>query len=419
LRIWCGIDWSERHHDVALVDDEGALVAKRRIPESAAGFGQLLELLAEHGGRSDAPIPVAIETAKGLLPVALQAAGYRLFPINPLAVSRYRDRYAVSRAKSDPGDALVLANILRTDLAAHRPVPDDSELAATIRVLARAQQDAVWDRQQIVNKLRSLLREYHPAMPATFDDLASCDARAALHVAPTPAAAHKLRRASLRAALVRGGRRRNIDRQVDRILAGIRAEQFRHPELVEQAMGQAALAHLRALDTAVANIAELEHALGEAFAQHPDAAILTSFPGLGIVLGARILGEMGDDRSRFADAKAFKAFAGTAPVTRASGKKTSVTRRVVRNRRLCQAGYLWALPLLTHSPGARAHYDHRRERGDSYNAAAPVTWPPLLRDPVPLPATPPQLRRSQGLPDPNQDRGLTATGRAMSVRPWA
>src|SRR6476620_3615021 len=103
LRIWCGIDWSERHHDVALVDDEGALVAKRRIPESAAGFRQLLELLAEHGGRSDAPILVAIETAKGLLPVALQAAGYRLFPINPLAVSRYRDRYAVSRAKSDPG----------------------------------------------------------------------------------------------------------------------------------------------------------------------------------------------------------------------------------------------------------------------------------------------------------------------------
>jgi len=88
------------------------------------------------------------------------------------------------------------------------------------------------------------------------------------------------------------------------------------------------------------------------------------------VLGARILGEMGDDRTRFADAKALKAFAGTAGVTRASGKKTSVTRRVVRNRRLGQAGYLWALPLLTHSPGARAHYDHRRERGDTYSAAA-------------------------------------------------
>jgi transposase len=369
LRIWCGIDWSERHHDVALVDDEGALVAKRRIPESAAGFRQLLELLAEHGGRSDAPILVAIETAKGLLPVALQAAGYRLFPINPLAVSRYRDRYAVSRAKSDPGDALVLANILRTDLAAHRPLPADSELAGSIRVLARAQQDAVWDRQQAANKLRSLLREYYPTLLATFDDLTSRDARATLGVAPTPTAAQKLRRSTLRAALIRAGRRRNIDHQVERILTGLRAEQFHQPDLIEQAMGQAALAHLRALDAAVANIVELEHALGEAFSQHPDAAIITSFPGLGTVLGARILGEIGDDRSRFADAKALKAFAGTAPVTRASGKKTSVTRRVVRNRRLCQAGYLWALPLLTHSPGARAHYDHRRHAGDRHAAA--------------------------------------------------
>ena len=116
-----GIDWSERHHDVTLVDDDGVLIAKRRIPDSAAGFRQLLELLAEHRERSDAPIPVAIETAKGLLPAALRAAGYQLFPINPLAVSRYRDRYAVSRAKSDPGDALVLANILRTDRPAHQP----------------------------------------------------------------------------------------------------------------------------------------------------------------------------------------------------------------------------------------------------------------------------------------------------------
>jgi transposase len=370
VRIWCGIDWSERHHDVALVDDDGVLIAKRRIPDGTGGFRQLLELLAEHRERSDAPIPVAIETAKGLLPAALRAAGYQLFPINPLAVSRYRDRYAVSRAKSDPGDALVLANILRTDRAAHRPLPADSELAGSIRVLARAQQDAVWDRQQAANKLRSLLREYYPTLLATFEDLTSRDARATLGVAPTPAAATTLRRPTLRAALIRAGRRRNLDRQVDRILTGLRAEQFHQPDLIQQAMGQAALAHLRALDAAVANVVELEHALGEAFSQHPDAAIITSFPGLGTVLGARILGEIGDDRTRFADAKALKAFAGTAPITRASGKKTSVTRRVVRNRRLGQAGYLWALPLLTHSPGARAHYEHRRERGDSYNAAA-------------------------------------------------
>ena len=103
----------------------------------------------------------------------------------------------------------------------------------------------------------------------------------------------------------------------------LRGEQFTQLPLVEQAMGRQALAHLQALNTAVANIADIEQALGEAFAQHPDAAIITSFPGLGTVLGARILGEIGDDRTRFADAKALKAFADTASVTRASGLKRS------------------------------------------------------------------------------------------------
>jgi transposase len=269
--------------------------------------------------------------------------------------------------KSDPGDALVFANILRTDLAAHRPLPADGELVGSIRVLARAQQDAVWDRQQTANKLRSLLHEYYPTFLATFEDLASPDAR--LAAAPTPAA-QKLRRTSLRAALVRAGRRRNIDHQGDRILTGLRGEQFTQLPLVEQAMGRQALAHLRTLNTAVTNIADLEDALGEAFAQHPDAAIITSFPGLGTVLGARILGEIGDDRTRFTDAKALKTFAGTAPVTRTSGLKRSVTMRVVRNRRLCHAGYLWALPLLVHSPGARAHYDQRA------SAETPAPLPP-------------------------------------------
>lgn len=149
--MWRGIDWAPRHHDIVLVDQDGRLLAKRRITDDPAGFRVLLELLAEHAEHAEVPIPVAIETSQGLIPAALRAAGYQLFAINPLAVSRHRDRYSVSRAKSDPGDALVLANILRTDPDAHRPVPNDSELALAIRVLARGQQDAVWDRQQTLH----------------------------------------------------------------------------------------------------------------------------------------------------------------------------------------------------------------------------------------------------------------------------
>ncbi len=370
MKLWCGIDWAERHHDVAIVDETGEVRARTRIVDDAAGFTHLLELLAIHGRDCPVSIPVAIETAKGLLVANLRAAGVPVFAINPLSVSRYRDRHSPSRAKSDKADALVLANILRTDAPAHRPIPDDSELAASIRVLARAHQDAVWDRMQAASKLRSLLREYYPTFLATFDDLASRDARATLHLAPSPAEAARLRKPSLAAAIRRAGRRKGVEALTQRIAAGLKSEQLRQPPLVEAAMAAQALGFVRMLDTIVDSIATLESALEIAYEEHPDAPIISSFPGLGIVLGARLLGEIGDDRSRFSDARGLKAFAGTAPVTRASGMKSVVTMRVVRNKRLGQAAYLWALPMLAHSPGARAHYDRRRAAGDSYSAAA-------------------------------------------------
>jgi transposase len=135
-------------------------------------------------------------------------------------------------------------------------------------------------------------------------------------------------------------------------------------------MAAHATALLHALNAAVDNVARLEESLTTAFHQHPDAEIITSFPGLGTVLGARILAEIGDDRTRFTSARGLKAFAGTAPITRASGMKTVVTRRVVRNKRLAQAAYLWALPMIAHSPAAHAHFTARREHRDSYSAAA-------------------------------------------------
>jgi transposase len=370
VRLWCGIDWAEHHHDVSVVDETGRQRARLRIEDTAAGFGQLMGLLAEQNAVSEAPITVAIETSKGLLPAALRAAGVPLIAINPLAVSRYRDRHSPSRGKSDAGDAFVLANILRTDPHSHRPLPVDSELAQSIQVLARAHQDAVWDRMQIANKLRAVLREYYPTFLAAFTDLASKEARATLHIAPSPVQGQRVRAGSLTTALRRAGRTRGIPAAVAQIHAALHEDQLRQAPQIEAAMAEHATALLHALDTAVNNVARLEQSLTDAFEQHPDAPIITSFPGMGTVLGARILGEIGDDRTRFATARGLKAFAGTAPITRASGMKTVVTRRIVRNKRLGQAAYLWALPMIAHSPGAHAHFTGRRDRGDSYNAAA-------------------------------------------------
>ena len=192
MQLWCGIDWAENHHDVSVVDGEGRQRVRLRIGDTAAGFSELMSMLAEQQELCERPISVAIETAKGLLPAALRAGGVALVAINPLAVSRYRDRLSPSRAKSDAGDAFVLANILRTDPHNHRRLPVDSELAQAIQVLARAHQDAVWDRMQIANKLRSTLREFYPTFLAAFDDLASREARATLHLAPTPGAGQQV-----------------------------------------------------------------------------------------------------------------------------------------------------------------------------------------------------------------------------------
>lgn len=367
--IFCGIDWAERHHDVALVDDHGRLLAKRRISDDLSGFSELSGLLAEHSSsQAFLPIDIAIETDRGLLVAALRAAGHRVFGINPKAVSRYRDRRAVSGAKSDPGDALVLADLLRTDRHAHRPLPADTVELAALRVLARAHQDAVWQRQQTANRLRSLLREYFPAALQAFSDLTSRTALTVLAAAPTPAAAAALTRANLVDLLHAAGRgTRPAD--AARLVEVFAAAQMRQSEPVEQAMGTAAAALIVALRGADQAVRDLQQALEPSFELHPDAEIIDSLPGLGLVLGARVLSEFGDDRTRFTDAASRRNYAGTSPITRASGRSRTVLARHIRNKRLADACYLWSFSALTKSPGARAYYDARRAAGDNHNAA--------------------------------------------------
>ena len=319
MTITCGIDWAETHHDVALVDGAGKLVAKRRISDDVEGYRRLLELLVEAGDTAQDPIPVAIETARGLLISCLRATGRSVYSINPMAVARYRERHRVARAKSDHADAMALANILRTDAEMHRPLPADSELVQAVAVLARAQQDAVWNRGQLSNQLRSHLKQYFPAALAAFQvrgiGLDSREARAVLAIAPDPSTAATLTSARLRAVLRTSGRQRNIDAWADRLRGIFTAECLHQLPLIEAAMGRQTQALVLQLDAACRAADDLAAAASEAFAQHPDADIVTSFPGIGPLTGARVLGEIGDDRSRFRDARGLKSYAGSAPIT--------------------------------------------------------------------------------------------------------
>jgi transposase len=373
MRVFCGIDWAERHHDVALVDEGGTVIAQRRIAETVQGYQELLDLLAQAGDDPANMIPVAIETSRGLLVACLRASGRPVFAINPLSSSRYRERHAVSRKKSDSQDAIVLAGILRTDMAMHRPLPADTCQVQALAVLARAQQDAVWRVHRTGNELRSVLREYFPAFLELFagqDGGVTCrEARAILAIAPTPATAGRLTRPQIRAALKRSGRVYHLDAWTEKIHAGLRVEHLRQPALVEEAFGHQALALLAVVDATCSCAAALHEAAVTAFRSHPDYEIITSFPGLGEVAGARLLGEIGDDRTRFADARALKAYAGAAPITRSSGRSHAVVHRRVKNRRLAAVGYVWAFAALTASPGARAHYDRRKHHGDRHATA--------------------------------------------------
>ncbi len=264
----------------------------------------------------------------------------------------------------------MLADVVRTDRHNHREAAGDSEGADALKVLARAHQSAIWSRQREKNALRNALKDYYPgALNAFGTELGEGDAVEVLAIAPTPALGTQLSLAEITSALRRGGRHRNFERTAKRIQHALREEQLHERPRVEAAFGKITSAHVAMIRAYSETIVELEAALAEDFEQHPDAKIIRSLPGLGMVLGARVLGEFGDDPNRYADAKSRKNYAGTSPVTKASGKSRVVLARYSRNRHLSAAADQWAFCSLTKSPGARAYYDELRARGKTYRQA--------------------------------------------------
>jgi transposase len=368
--LFVGDDWAEDHHDVEIQDEAGRRLAKARLPEGVAGVARLHDLLGRHMPEDAGParVVVGIETDRGPWVQALVAAGYRVYAVNPLQLSRYREGHATSGAKSDAADARSLADMMRTTRHQLRPVAGDSDLAEGIKITSRAHQNLVWERTRHTQRLRSALREYFPAAIEAFEDLDAPDTLELLAKAPTPAAAAKLTRAQV-AAVLKRARRRTIAEKTTKILTVLRGEQLPQPPATTAAYAATVRAEVAVLTVLNAEIAVMEVQVEAHFGRHPDAEVYLSQPGLGPTLAARVLGEFGDDPHRYADARARKNYAGTSPVTRASGKKKVVLARYVRNRRLADALHQQAFCALTASPGARAYYDALRARGASYGAA--------------------------------------------------
>jgi transposase len=375
--MFIGDDWAEDHHDIEIRNETGRRLAKARLPEGMEGITRLHALVAEHGPAEWADMPseevaarviIGIETDRGPWVTALRAAGYRVYAINPLSAARYRQRHSTSGAKSDAGDAHVLAEIVRLDRDHHRQIAGDTDLVDAVKLLARAHQTAIWERTRQILRLRSTLREYFPAAIEAFEDLAAKDALLLLARASSPAQVAKLTRSQVVSAL-RAARRHHVEAKADALLAVLRAPNLRQPAATEAAYAAVVVGQVGILTALNVQIAQLQEVVAEHFGRHPAADISLSQRGLGVVLAARALGEFGDDKQRFTDARSRKNYSGQSPITRASGKKTIVMARSATNRRLGAALHLQAFSALIASPGARAYYDELRARKIGHHAA--------------------------------------------------
>ena len=314
MRLFVGDDWAEDHHDVELMDARGRVLARKRLPEGVAGMARLHELIGEQLGEDadDAEVIIGTETDRGPWVAALVAAGYTVYGVNPLQASRYRERHGVSGAKSDRGDAHMLTDMVRTDSHQLRAVAGDSPGAEAVKVVARTHKTLIWERTRQVQRLRHQLREYFPAALEAFEDLDAPDALDLLGKAPDPA---KGREADPRADL-RGAQARpppGHPRQGHRILAALRSAQLGQPPAVTAAYAATVRSLIAVITTLNEQVKILQGQVEADFGRHPDAEIYLSQPGLGPVLGARVLGEFGDDPHRYASGKARKNYAGTIP----------------------------------------------------------------------------------------------------------
>jgi len=361
--ITAGIDWGGSVHQVAIVDGRGRQLASFPVAHDVAGLAELGERLATYG----ADLPVAIERAEGLLVEHLQALGLQVYPVSPRIAARIRERYRVAPIKDDAFDAFTLADALRHEQPRWRPLAEPSPLLAERRALTRDRERIVAEHVRVQNQLHAILESYHPAAARLFSRL---DRKVALSFArdyPTPARAAQVGERRMARFLARNG-------YTGRVAPAVLAERL-HANLLAAAPGTvagksfAARHHADLLEQLTRTREAYDERIARLLAEHPDGELFRSLPGVGPVLAAILLAEIGEDRARFPEAALLLAEAGLAPVTRQSGKTRRVRFRRAASHRLRQAFTWWAFNSLTESPWARLVYEENRARGQRYYRA--------------------------------------------------
>lgn len=310
---------------------------------------------------------VALEKSSGLLVGYLLDHGYTVYPINPKAVDRYRDRLRVSGAKSDPLDALVLAHILRTDRDLHRPLLPSSPLAQELKCITRSHEDLVEQRTRLTNQIKACLKEYYPAALTFFSSVDQPLALAFLEAFPTPEAARRLSAQELETFCFQRCYRNRTG--IRSLYEKMQAPSLQAPPWLATARSQYLLALVTQMVPLQKAISGFERQLQSLLDQHPDSPVFLSLPGAGTVLAARLLAELGDCRDNFPTPEALQAEAGTAPVTKRSGHRLSTLFRRACRKRLRNAFQQFSRESVRLSPWAREYYQRQRDHGKSSSRA--------------------------------------------------
>lgn len=360
MPMFAGLDWGSTGHAICVVDAAGATVLNIEIAHNAAGLTELRKRLLRLA--PPAELPIAIERPSGLIVDALVEAGHPVMPIHPNVVKACRPRYRAAGGKSDPGDAYMLADILRTDGHRFRPLTPCSDEIKALRALVRGRDDLVAERVCLANRLRSLLESFWPGAARIFADVDSRIALAFLQRYPTPASAARLAEKRLMTFLAANaycGRRTPAE-----LLQRLRAAPAGLARDAEaDAKGEIVRAFAALLERIVSEIATIGRRIEHELAQLPEGQVLMSFPRAGRICAAQILAELGDDRQRFQTPDQLAAEAGACPVTYASGKSRGVTFRWACNRRLRAAIVCFADNSRHASPWAADIYNRARQRG--------------------------------------------------------
>lgn len=361
MEFTIGLDWAKEVHAVCVVDGaNGAVVERFDARHDREGLAELARRLRRHG--EPAELPIAVERPSGLLVDTLMEAGFVVVPIHPNVVKACRSRYSTVHAKSDPGDAYLLADLLRTDGHRFEPLRPLSDEVRALRALVRGRDDLVAERVAVANQLRSLLESCWPGAVALFADIDSPIAFDFVARYPTAQSARRLgpqRMASFLATHHYSGRR-----SAEELLARLRqAPQNRAADAEVEAKRLVTLQLVATLRALVEGIKQLTSAIEHAVAQLPAGRIVMSFPRAGKLNAAQIVAELGEDPTRFPCEAALAAQAGVAPVTYASGKKLGVAFRWAANKRLRRALTTWADNSRHANPWAAGVYRRARQRG--------------------------------------------------------